>query len=77
MENSEPKPKPKQINIEDMNPQQSLEALWTLINKASTKGVFNIDEAYVINVLFSKLSKQIFNENTESEEIDSKTNYNV
>ena len=49
----------KQINIENMNPQQSLEALWTLMNKAATKGCFNIDESYVLKILFSKISKHV------------------
>ena len=54
----------KQVNIEDMNAQQSLEALWTLMNKAATKGCFTIDESYVLKILFSKVSKHI----TESSE---------
>ena len=54
----------KQVNIEDMNAQQSLEALWTLMNKAATKGCFTIDESYVLKILFSKVSKHV----TESSE---------
>ena len=50
----------KQVNIEDMTPQQNLEALWSLLNKALTnKGVYNIDESYVIKVIFSKLTKEL------------------
>lgn len=49
----------KQVNIEDMNAQQSLEALWTLMNKAATKGCFTIDESYVLKILFSKVSKHL------------------
>lgn len=49
----------KQVNIEDMNAQQSLEALWTLMNKAATKGCFTIDESYVLKILFSKVSKHV------------------
>lgn len=51
----------KQVNIEDMNAQQSLEALWTLMNKAATKGCFTIDESYVLKILFSKVSKHVTN----------------
>tara|TARA_B100000161_G_C33170749_1_gene247183 strand:- start:76 stop:279 length:204 start_codon:yes stop_codon:yes gene_type:complete len=49
----------KQVNIEDMTPQQNLEALWSLLNKAANKGVYNIDESYVIKVIFSKLTKEL------------------
>ena len=49
----------KQVNIEDMTPQQSLEALWTLMNKAASKGCFNIDESYVLKILFTKVSKHV------------------
>ena len=49
----------QKINIEDMNAQQSLEALWGLVNKSASKGVYNIDESYVIKVIFSKLSQEI------------------
>ena len=59
----------KQINIEDMTPQQSLEALWTLMNKAATKGCFNIDESYVLKVLFSKVTRH-FAETTDSQKHD-------
>lgn len=75
MENNEQKP--KQVNIEDMNAQQSLEALWTLINKASTKGVFNIDESYVIKVLFSKISQEIVKPVENKESKKDSTNYNI
>jgi hypothetical protein len=59
----------KQVNIEDMNAQQSLEALWTLMNKAATKGSFNIDESYVLKILFSKVSKHIVNTSQSTQHI--------
>ena len=49
----------QKVSIEDMNAQQSLEALWSLVNKSASKGVYNIDESYVIKVIFSKLSQEI------------------
>ena len=49
----------KQINIENMTPQQSLEAVWTMMNKAASKGAFTIDESYILKVLFSKISNSI------------------
>lgn len=60
----------KQVNIEDMTPQQSLEALWTLMNKAASKGCFSIDESYVLKILFSKVSKHIVESSkTKSSEV--------
>tara|TARA_E500000178_G_scaffold151792_1_gene151537 strand:+ start:460 stop:663 length:204 start_codon:yes stop_codon:yes gene_type:complete len=55
MNDSEQKP----VNIDEMNAQQSLEAIWTLINKAASKGCYSIDESYVIKVLFNKVSKKL------------------
>lgn len=61
MENSSDKQQPqsKQVNIEEMTAEQSLDALWGLINKGASKGVYNIDESYVIKVIFSKLTKEL------------------
>jgi len=61
MDNS--KPEQQGINIEDMTPKQSLDAIYNLVNKASTKGVFNIDESYVLKVLFTKVLKGLKEEN--------------
>ena len=55
MNDSEQKP----VNIDEMNALQSLEAIWTLINKAASKGCYSIDESYVIKVLFNKVSKKL------------------
>ncbi len=56
----------KSISIEDMDIKQSLEAIWTMMNKAASKGVFNIDESYILKVLFSKVSKSISEETSNS-----------
>jgi len=56
----------KSISIEDMDIKQSLEAIWTMMNKAASKGVFNIDESYILKVLFSKVSKSISEEPSKS-----------
>lgn len=48
-----------QVNIEEMNPEQSLETIWNLINKAASKGAFTIDECYILKVLFSKLNQNL------------------
>ena len=45
----------KSINIEDLDVKQSLETIWNMMNKAASKGVFNIDESYILKVLFSKV----------------------
>ena len=80
----------KTINIDDMTVQQSLDTIWTLMNKAANKGVFSIDESYVLKILFSRitnyLSSQIVQEQKVEEEKksddnevvkDSKIEYNV
>ena len=59
----------KTINIEDMTPQQSLEAIWTLVNKAASKGCYNIDESYVIKVLFNKVSKHLSEQNSQKHDL--------
>ena len=50
---------PKNVNIEDMTCEQSLDAIWNMVNKAATKGAFNIDESYVLKILFTKVLKEI------------------
>lgn len=67
MNDSEQKP----VNIDEMNALQSLEAIWTLINKAASKGCYSIDESYVIKVLFNKVSKKL------SESTDVKNDHDV
>lgn len=47
------------VNIEDMTPKQSLDAIWSMLNKAATKGAFTIDESYILKVLFSKVSNSL------------------
>ena len=59
----------KTVNIEDMTPQQSLEAIWTLVNKAASKGCYNIDEGYVIKVLFNKVSKQLSEQDSQKHDL--------
>ena len=64
----------KTINIEDMTVHQSLETIWNLINKAAAKGVFTIDESYVIKILFSKITASLpKREEVKPEEISYKT----
>lgn len=50
---------PKNINIEQLSTEQSLDAIWNFINKAASKGAFTIDESYIIKILFSKVLKEI------------------
>ena len=39
-----------------MNALQSLDLIYNLVNRANTKGVFNLDEAYVLKVAFEKVA---------------------
>ena len=59
-----PSEDPKQLNVEELNPSQSLETLWSLMNKAASKGIFNIDDGYIIKVCFSKLTNFINSQQT-------------
>lgn len=65
----------KSINIEDLDVKQSLETIWNMMNKAASKGVFNIDESYILKILFSKVSKSITEDTSKS--ITYKTSNNV
>lgn len=49
-------PEQKQLNLADMNALQSLDLIYNLVNRANTKGVFNLDEAYVLKVAFEKVA---------------------
>ena len=58
-----PKSDQQSVNIEDMTAKQSLDAIYNLVNRAASKGVFNIDESYVLKVLFTKVLKGLKEEN--------------
>jgi hypothetical protein len=47
------------VSMENMTPEQSLETIWNLLNKAAGKGCFTIDESYVLKVLFNKVSENL------------------
>jgi hypothetical protein len=47
------------INIEDMTPIQSLDTIYNMVNNAAIKGTFNIDESYVLKVLFTKVLTEL------------------
>jgi len=42
-------------NIESLTHNDCLDFIWKALNKASTKGVFTIDESYSIKLIFNKL----------------------
>ncbi len=41
----------------EMNNNELLDILWSALNKANTKGVYNIDEAYLIKLTYEKLKQ--------------------
>jgi len=53
---TEPVTEQKQLNLADMNALQSLDLIYNLVNRAVTKGAFNLDESYVLKVAFEKIS---------------------
>ena len=54
------------VNIEDMTARQSLDAIYNMVNRAASKGAFNIDESYVLKVLFTKVLKDLKETDKES-----------
>ena len=42
-----------------MTPIQSLDTIYNMVNNAAIKGTFNIDESYVLKVLFTKVLTEL------------------
>ena len=42
-----------------MDIEKSSNIIWTALNKASNKGLFNIDESFVIKVAFNNIINEI------------------
>ena len=63
-------PKPQSININNLTKEQSLSAIWQLLNKAQSKGSFTIDESVIIKYAIEKLQREILpqNESTKPSE---------
>lgn len=49
------------VNLDTMTGEQGLEVLWHLLNKCNKAGVFTIDEAYAIKMIFDLLNKTVKN----------------
>ena len=50
---------PTQINLNDIKPEQSIQLLFQLLNKANKAGVYTIDESYSIKILLEKLANEL------------------
>ena len=48
-----------QINLNDIKPEQSIQILYQLMNKANKSGAFTIDESYSIKILLEKLAIEL------------------
>lgn len=48
-----------QKNLDEMSNKEVLDVLWNALNKANSKGVFSIDEAFTLKVLYDRLKKDI------------------
>ena len=46
-------------SLADMSKHELLCVLWQALNKANTKGVFTIDEAFTLKVVYDKICKDI------------------
>ena len=47
------------LDINNMNIEKSTNIIWSALNKASNKGLFNIDESFVIKIAFNNLINEI------------------
>lgn len=53
-------PAPQQtVNLDSLNTVQCLNVLWSMLNQASSKGAFTIDESYVLKVIFQKITANL------------------
>ena len=50
---------PTQINLNDIKPDQAIQVLYQLLNKANKSGAFTIDESYSVKVLLEKLATEL------------------
>ena len=46
-------------NVENMTSKEILDLIWKALNKANAKGVFSIDEAFGLKVLYEKLKTKL------------------
>ena len=46
-------------NVENMTNLDIIEVFWKGLNKANTSGVFSIDEAFTLKVLYEKIKKSL------------------
>ena len=47
------------VNLDSLNTVQCLNVLWSMLNQASSKGAFTIDESYVLKVIFQKITANL------------------
>ena len=56
-ETTTPETPPTQtVNVDQLTLVQCLNLIWSLLNQATTKGAYNIDEAYAAKVVFQRLT---------------------
>ena len=48
-----------QFNLNDIKPEQSIQLLYQLMNKANKAGAFTIDESYSIKILLEKIAIEL------------------
>ena len=46
-------------NLETLSNNELLEILWKALNKANGNGVYTIDEAFTLKVIYEKLKKNV------------------
>lgn len=58
----------KTIDLSKMSEEDALGLLWRAVNKATGKGVYNIDECYTLKMAFHKLNQYL--EENDMEKVD-------
>ena len=58
-ETQTPTPQQQTVNLDSLNVVQCLNILWSMLNQASSKGAFTIDESYVLKVIFQKITANL------------------
>ena len=55
MESEKTDTKPKALDLSKMNNKECINFIWNALNKASSNGVYTIDESYSIRVVYQKI----------------------
>jgi hypothetical protein len=55
----------KKLNLDSTSNAELLDVLWQGLNKSSLKGVFTINESYLLKMVYDKLTEKITDKITD------------